>query len=121
VTRWHAPQDAKRDGTDTWLRAATDAGEPVTAGQPGPGRRSSRDDAYRLPSGRPPRRGVRKEVPPPSAGYTYLSYMIGGMLLYGGAGWLIGHYTHLLVLFPVGLVVGLALSVAMIIFRVTRS
>jgi ATP synthase protein I len=121
VTRWHAPQDATRDGTDTSLRAAADASEPVTAGPPEPGRRSSRDDPYRLPSGRPARRGGQKELPSASVGYTYLSYMIGGMLLYGGIGWLVGHFTHLPVLLPVGLLVGLALSVAMIIFRVTRS
>lgn len=58
---------------------------------------------------------------PPSTGYTYLSYLIGGMLLYGGIGWLAGRWTGLPVLFPVGMIVGLALSVALIIFRVTRS
>ena len=56
-----------------------------------------------------------------SSGYTYLSYLIGGMVLYGGIGWLIGRWTHLPVLFPVGMLTGLALSVSLIIFRVTRS
>ena len=56
-----------------------------------------------------------------SVGLTFLSYMIGGMILYGGIGWLIGRWTHVAVLFPVGMIVGLALAVAMIIFRVTRS
>jgi ATP synthase protein I len=64
--------------------------------------------------------GDRPASPPPSTGYTYLSYLIGGMLLYGGIGWLIGRWTGLPVLFPVGMIVGLALSVALIIFRVTR-
>lgn len=59
--------------------------------------------------------------PSASVGYTYLSYLIGGMLLYGGIGWLIGHWTHLAVLFPVGMLLGLGLAVALIIFRVTRS
>ncbi len=59
--------------------------------------------------------------PPPSTGYTYLSYLIGGMVLYGGIGWLVGRWTGLPLLFPVGMIVGLALSVALIIFRVTRS
>lgn len=59
--------------------------------------------------------------PDTSSGYTYLSYMLGGMILYGGIGWLIGRWTHLAVLFPVGMVTGLVLSVALIIFRVTRS
>lgn len=56
-----------------------------------------------------------------SVGLTFLSYMIGGMILYGGIGWLIGRWTHVAVLFPIGMLAGLALSVALIIFRVTRS
>jgi ATP synthase protein I len=56
-----------------------------------------------------------------SSGYTYLSYLIGGMVLYGGLGWLIGRWTDLAVLFPIGMLTGLALAVALIIFRVTRS
>jgi len=47
--------------------------------------------------------------------------MIGGMVLYGGIGWLIGRWTHLPVLFPIGMLTGLALAVSLIIFRVTRS
>jgi hypothetical protein len=50
----------------------------------------------------------------------YLSYLIGGMVLYGGIGWLVGRWTDLPVLFPVGMIAGLALAVALIIFRVTR-
>lgn len=56
-----------------------------------------------------------------SSGYTYLSYMLAGMILYGAIGWLVGRWTHLPVLFPVGMLTGLALAVALIIFRVTRS
>lgn len=65
--------------------------------------------------------GGQPDRPDTSSGYTYLSYMLGGMILYGGIGWLIGRWTHLAVLFPVGMITGLALSVALIIFRVTRS
>jgi len=53
-------------------------------------------------------------------GYTYLSYLIGGMALYGLIGWLIGRWTGLPVLFPVGMITGLGLAVALIIFRVRR-
>jgi fatty acid desaturase len=67
--------------------------------------------------GQPDRSGQR----PDAAGWTYFSYLVGGMLLYGGIGWLIGHWTGLPVLFPVGMLTGLALAIAMIIFRVTRS
>lgn len=66
-------------------------------------------------------RSPKRSAPSASSGYTYLSYLIGGMLLYGGIGWLAGRWTRLPVLFPVGMLVGLALSVALIIFRVTRS
>jgi ATP synthase protein I len=66
-----------------------------------------------------PERG--REPRPASVGWTYLSYLLGGMLLYGGIGWLIGRWTHLPVLFPIGMLTGLALAVALIIFRVTRS
>lgn len=54
-------------------------------------------------------------------GYTFLSYLIGGMALYGLIGWLVGRWTGLPVLFPVGMLTGLALGVALIIFRVRRS
>ncbi len=56
-----------------------------------------------------------------SSGWAMLSYMIGGMALYGAIGWLIGRWVHVPVLFPVGMLAGLALGVALIIFRVTRS
>ena len=53
-------------------------------------------------------------------GYTYLSYLIGGMALYGLIGWLIGRWTHLPVLFPIGMIVGLGLGVALVIFQARR-
>jgi len=69
------------------------------------------------PEGPPGRGGARPE----SFGWSLFSYMIGGMLLYGGIGWLIGRWTGLPVLFPVGMIVGLGLAIALIIFRVTRT
>ena len=50
-------------------------------------------------------------------GYTIFSYLIAGMLAYGGIGWLIGHFTHVSLLFPIGMLVGLAISVGWIIYR----
>jgi hypothetical protein len=47
--------------------------------------------------------------------------MIGGMALYGFVGWLIGRLTGWPVLFPIGMLIGLASAIALIIFRVTRS
>jgi len=63
----------------------------------------------------------RGQPRPESLGWSLFSYMVGGMLLYGGIGWLVGRWTNLPVLFPVGMIVGLALAIVLIIFRVTRS
>ena len=35
-------------------------------------------------------------------------YLIAGMLAYGGIGWLIGRAVHVSLLFPIGMLVGLA-------------
>jgi F0F1-type ATP synthase assembly protein I len=63
------------------------------------------------------------EQPPPRAdeGWRVFSNMIAGMILYGGVGWLIGHWTHIPILFPLGMLLGLALALLMIILRFTRS
>jgi ATP synthase protein I len=53
-------------------------------------------------------------------GYTVFSYLIAGMLAYGGIGWLIGHFAHISLLFPIGMLVGLAISVGWIIYRYGR-
>jgi ATP synthase protein I len=58
---------------------------------------------------------------PPGEGWTILSYMIGGMALYGLVGWLAARWTGWPVLFPMGMLFGLASAIALIIFRVTRS
>jgi len=58
---------------------------------------------------------------PPGEGWTILSYMIGGMALYGFLGWLAARWTGWPVLFPIGMLAGLASATALVIFRVTRS
>jgi hypothetical protein len=65
----------------------------------------------------------RSGTPPPpreGTGWQVMSYLIGGMVLYGGIGWLAGRWTHVAALFPVGMLLGLGLSLALIIFRFTR-
>ena len=66
--------------------------------------------------GQPDRSGQR----PDAAGWTYFSYLVGGMLLYGGIGWLIGRAVHVPLLFPVGMLVGLGISIGYIIHRFGR-
>ncbi|MGI9008842.1 MAG: hypothetical protein ACR2FU_22080 [Streptosporangiaceae bacterium] len=111
----------------------------MTKGSPGPGSPDSGDRAgdqqeERWPAplrfGGKSASGARARRPAAAgngrpvhagSGYTFLSYMLGGMLLYGFLGWLIGRWTHQAYLLPVGMIAGLALSVALIIYRVTRS
>ena len=58
--------------------------------------------------------------PREGTGWAVMSYLIGGMALYGGIGWVIGRWTHISVLFPIGMLLGLALALALIIFRFTQ-
>jgi ATP synthase protein I len=69
-----------------------------------------------------PGAGVKKEpsMPREGTGWSIVSYLIGGMLLYGGIGWLVGRWTHIEALTGVGIVVGIGLSLALIIYRFTR-
>jgi F0F1-type ATP synthase assembly protein I len=59
--------------------------------------------------------------PREGTGWAIVSYLIGGMALYGGIGWLIGRWTHITVLFPIGMLVGMALALTMVILRFARS
>ena len=55
-------------------------------------------------------------------GWAIVSYLIAGMLLYGGIGWLIGRWTGSTALpLAIGMLVGLALALALVIFRYGRS
>jgi fatty acid desaturase len=72
--------------------------------------------------GKPPAGGRDPSQPrPASEGWTILSYLIGGMVLYGFLGWLASRWTGWPVLFPIGMLFGLASAIALVIFRVTRS
>jgi F0F1-type ATP synthase assembly protein I len=53
-------------------------------------------------------------------GWNVFSYLIAGMLTYGGLGWLVSHFTHISLFFPIGMLVGLAISVGWIIYRYGR-
>jgi len=50
-------------------------------------------------------------------GWTVMSYLIAGMVAYGAIGWLIGRAIHVALLFPIGMLVGLGISIGYIIFR----
>ena len=53
-------------------------------------------------------------------GWTVFSYLIAGMLAYGGIGWLVGRAVDVALLFPIGMLVGLAISIGFIIHRYGR-
>ncbi len=50
-------------------------------------------------------------------GLTVLSYLIAGLLFYGGLGWLADHYLHTAWFLPTGLIVGTVASMYLIIKR----
>jgi ATP synthase protein I len=50
-------------------------------------------------------------------GWAVFSYLIAGMIFYGGLGWLIGRWTQLPFLFPVGMLTGLVLGMVLILYR----
>jgi F0F1-type ATP synthase assembly protein I len=50
-------------------------------------------------------------------GWTVFSYMISGLVAYGAIGWVTGHFTHISLLFPIGMLIGLAISAGWIIYR----
>jgi F0F1-type ATP synthase assembly protein I len=52
-----------------------------------------------------------------NVGWTVFSYLLSGMAAYGIIGWLIGRALHLSLLFPIGMLIGLGISIAFIIYR----
>jgi F0F1-type ATP synthase assembly protein I len=56
-----------------------------------------------------------------NAGWSIFGYLISGMAFYGGLGWLIGHFTHIPVLFPIGALVGLGVGVFAVYYKYGRS
>ena len=53
-------------------------------------------------------------------GWTVFSYLLAGMAAYGGIGWLIGRAVDVPLLFPLGMLVGLGISIGYIIHRFGR-
>ncbi len=53
-------------------------------------------------------------------GWTVFSYLLAGMAAYGAIGWLIGRAAHVALLFPIGMLVGLGISIGYIIHRFGR-
>jgi hypothetical protein len=53
-------------------------------------------------------------------GWTVVSYLLAGMAAYGIIGALIGKAVHVALLFPLGMLAGLGISIGYIIYRFGR-
>jgi ATP synthase protein I len=107
-------------------RTVSDPDAP--GGEQRPPVRLLQEPPERKVTGPRPRPGLRKrpvadETPLPArgAGMTITSYLISGLLAYGLIGWLIGRAVHLEILTAVGMLIGLGISMALIIYRYGRS
>jgi ATP synthase protein I len=65
--------------------------------------------------------GQTSPLPPRGSGWTVISYLIAGIIAYGGIGWLVGRAVHAAVIFPVGMLFGLGVSLGLVIYRYGRS
>jgi hypothetical protein len=66
--------------------------------------------------------GTPPDTSQENPGWTVFSYLLGGMIFYGGLGWALGHWVlHSALWFPLGMVVGLALSIVLVILRFGRA
>jgi ATP synthase protein I len=95
----------------------------MTAPQKTTGRRRAKNVSLLPPANRPSSQPQPQDQPElrQNDGWRVLSYLLGGMLIYGGLGWLIGHWTGISVLFPLGMLLGLGLGIATIFFRYSKS
>lgn len=57
-----------------------------------------------------------------NAGWVIISYLVAGMIIYGGLGWLIGQWTGAVrATSLIGIMAGLVLAMALVIYRYGRS
>ena len=65
---------------------------------------------------------ARRDGPPEqNAGYIIFSYLLSGMLFYGVIGWLVARWTHVALIFPVGMIAGLVLAIVLILYKYGRT
>jgi ATP synthase protein I len=77
--------------------------------------------SYRRPGRQQPAPGSAADAHlSAGTGWNVFSYLIAGMLTYGGLGWVIGHFTRISLFFPIGMLIGLAISIGWIIYRYGR-
>jgi ATP synthase protein I len=72
--------------------------------------------ASRWNGGRPEGAGATNR----GTGSEVVSYIIAGLLAYGGIGWVVAHFTHIELFIPIGMVIGVALSLGWVVYRYGR-
>jgi ATP synthase protein I len=97
-----------------------DKQEPSTSG-PGLAARGRESWSGRFERGQGGRTHDGRQSAGLGTGMEVVSYLISGMLAYGGIGWVVGHFTHIPLLFPVGLGVGLAIALGWVIYHYGRA
>ena len=70
-----------------------------------------RGDARPRPAG-PERRGSGADT-----GWSIIGTMISGMAVWGGAGWLLDRWLDIVVFFPVGIILGMAVAIYLVVKR----
>jgi F0F1-type ATP synthase assembly protein I len=70
-----------------------------------------RGDSRPRPAG-PSRQGSGAET-----GWAIIGTMISGMAVWGGAGWLLDHWWDTRVFFPVGIILGMAVAIYLVVAR----
>jgi ATP synthase protein I len=56
----------------------------------------------------------------PGVGSEAFSYIVAGLLAYGGIGWLVAHFTHIELFIPIGMLVGIAISLGWVVYKYGR-
>jgi ATP synthase protein I len=70
----------------------------------------------RFTKGSPQAAGGRGRVAE-GTGWEVVSYLIAGLVTYGGLGWVIAHFTRIELFIPIGMVVGVAISLGWVVYR----
>ena len=86
---------------------------------PGPGLAARRHQSWasRWERGQGGRQDAGQSSAGLGTGGEVVSYLLAGMLAYGGIGWLIGRAVHIGLFFPLGMGVGLAIALGWVIYR----
>jgi ATP synthase protein I len=53
-------------------------------------------------------------------GQEVFSYLVAGLLVYGAIGWVIAHFSHIELFFPIGMFVGIVISLCWVVYKYGR-